>query len=80
MEKLFSYNHISVGDAVYSKTTPVYLYYRTYIGLKRNEIEYLKTTKKSLKKFLNINNFSQGKNINFMIFNHIYFFMVYILY
>ena len=58
---IFSYNNISVGDFVYAKFTPVYLYYRTYIGIKRNEIEYLQTTKKSLKKFLNINNFSQGK-------------------
>ena len=48
LDSLFKDNYIKVGDSVYVENTPVYLYYRTYKGIERINVENIKKTKNYL--------------------------------
>ena len=65
--ELFSNNSIQIGDAVYKKNTPIYLYYRTYKGIVRKEVDNISKTNRYINKFYNISIFSMVKNISFYI-------------
>ncbi len=71
LDSLFKDNYIKVGDSVYVENTPVYLYYRTYKGIERINVENIKKTKNYLSVYMNISSFSKGKNIYFIIIHFI---------
>ena len=71
LDSLFKDNYIKVGDSVYVENTPVYLYYRTYKGIERINVENIKKTKNYLSVYMNISSFSKGKNIYFIVIHFI---------
>ena len=71
LELLFKDNEIEVGDSIYEENKPVYLYYRTYKGIERINAQNIKKTKNYLPIYMNISNFSKGKNIYFVIIHFI---------
>ena len=72
LNSLFEDNNISINEAVYNNTKEVYLYYRTYKGFNRKEVEDISKTKSLLKSLLNIKNFGKGKNVYLLIIHLIF--------
>jgi len=71
LENLFKDNEIEVDHSIYEENKFVYLYYRTYKGIKRMNVQNIKKTKSYLSIYMNISNFSKRKNIYFVIIHFI---------